>query len=201
MNKLLVFIGIVLFLFGALTIGGYHLFGLGGACGGLILFLVLTKLTVCLVKKRFKQVGKALFDSKSKVLRNATAIVNKVSSAPRVENEDPPNAGAPTNFYFLDVTITPAPSDGTTPFHCWDYSELQLVPFEAPAPDFDAETSGECEGSQCHIHQVTPLDVSEENDSCTGGQRFRMHVEIPEQTNRLKFQYYFETFGDVTVRV
>lgn len=207
MNKIITFVGIVLFLFGVLVIGSYHFFGLGGAVGGFVLFLALTKLAVHIVKQRFVQIGKALFDSKSRVLRDAEVTVHQVSKAPRVENSEIENRDCPTKFYFVDVTIKPAVSDGSTPFSCWDSTELLLVPFDAPTPDINAAEASDYDGPQCHIHDVTYVEPSDkdsdensdENDESQRTQRLKLHVEVPEQTNRLKFQYYFETFGDVIV--
>ncbi len=200
MNKILIFVGAVLFLFGGLVVLGYHFFGLGGAVGGLVVFLILTKVAVGMIKQRFKQIGKALFESKSRVLRDATATVHEVCTAPRPENAESTPAGSETRFYFVDVTIKPAEHDGSTPFSCWDCSELMLVPFDAPAPNFDAEDDTEYEGPKCQIHDVIPMDESEgDEESCTRDQRLKLHVEVPRQTSRLKFQYYFETFGEVVV--
>jgi hypothetical protein len=207
MNKLLLVLGVTLLVFGSLLIGGYHYFGIGGAFVGLLLFLGLVKLAAGVIKRRFLGLGKALFESKSKVLRGATVQIHAVQPAPvpthfEAEEEQHTPATA-TRFVFVDCTITPAGTpanaEDCTPFACWDSSELQLVAFDAPAPTYDSESSDEHEGPQCEVHDVQCLDSENEDSKRSGAQHLKLHVAVPEGLTRLKFQYYFETFGDVTL--
>lgn len=213
MNKILLFLLATLGIFGGLLVGGYAAYGLPGALGAFVLFCVGVKLLIGHVKRKFLGLGKALFDAKSRVLRDAEVTVHGVQTAPKVEldveveledEDDPAQPSPETKFFFLDVTIVPKESEGDTPFQCWDSTELELVSFDAPVRTMDDEALDSDESESCRVHHVEYLEApdgaeAEDAGKALGGQKLRLHVEVPKHLTRLKFQYYFESFGDVRV--
>lgn len=216
MNKLGIFLGIILVEFTTLVVAGYHFFGIAGALGGLVLFVLSIKALFKVVTNRLVGFGKLLFEKKSMVLRNAEVRLHGMSSAPEVDSEE--GAGVKrtgeTKFYYLDVTITPTFAMADAPFVMWDSSELLLVPFDAKAPTFEEPEpeSEEQNAKPCTIHNVSVLEGTEgtegksegesegeEAGKAAGAQRLKLHVELPKEIDRVKFQYYFETFGDLPV--
>ena len=197
MNKVLLLLGGALAAGSALIIVGYKLAGIAGALGALVLCLIgLIRITK-FVGKAFLKLGESLFESKSLVLRDAEAVIHEVTMAPTPESDEVSDQPE-LQFYFVDVTIQPKALEGANLFQCWDCSELLLVPFDAPKPSFDSEE--DTYESGCHVHAVEPLETEEEiAEKQRGDLRLRLHVGVPAEVRRLKFQYYFETFGEVLV--
>ena len=211
MNKILLVILCTFGFFGGILAVGYATYGIPGALGAFVLFCVGVKLLMAHIKQKFVGFGKSLFDAKSKVLRDAAVTVHDVKSAPKVEAEliddEEQVASSPpeTKFYFLDVTIAPKQcEDGCTPFQCWDCTELEVVSFDAPDRSMDDDEI-ECDVTEsCHVHNVELLESSDSMELDDAGkeqgpQKLRLHVEVPKHLTRLKFQYYFESFGDIRV--
>ena len=90
--------------------------------------------------------------------------------------------------------MAPADSDPNL-FSCWDCSELVLVPFDEPALDIYTEES---EGG-CQIHDVSFPESDDAGDKASSAQRLKLHIEVIQGVERLKFQYYFETFGELAI--
>lgn len=213
MNKVVLVLFGTLAIFGALLIAGYHFFGIPGAIGGFAVFALALKAIGKAIKNKFLKLGESLFEAKSVVLRDASVTVHSVQVAPKPEPTEEQNeistadnaATAPTQFYFVDVTIVPKPVDGATPFQCWDCTELELVSFSAPERSVETYSSEAGSEHQCAIHSVVPVDEAgaqgseDEAGKSDGAQRLRLHVEVPQAWEHLKFQYYFESFGEVRV--
>lgn len=196
MGKLAIVLGLFLAVFSIAVAGGYALAGVPGAVGGLVIFIAAVKGAIALVKKRFKLLAKSLFESKSRVLRGATATLHSIDSAPEPDGFEAEEGREPGRFMVFDVTINPQSQVG--PFNLWDPEELELVRFEAPARDFDSDAQSEADAPQCVIHGVSMADAGGETaDKTPSAQRLKLHVEVPPGVERLKFQYYFESFGDL----
>lgn len=197
MNKLIGLVVVALSLACSLILAGYWLLGIPGALGGIVLCFGLVKGMIWYGKRKLKDLGKSLFDAKSRVLRGASATVHQVVTAPPVSGSESvtPSNNGDTKFYFVDVTISPKDLDGTTPFRSWDPNELLLISFDKSPPSLDDEATSEDDGVGCKVHEVSEV----ENSDDASHQRLRLHVEIPAQLRHLKFQYYFETFGDITL--
>jgi hypothetical protein len=147
----------------------------------------------------------APFRMKGAVLRGAIAQVHAVEPAeappePAMDEavvRDGDGDGAltvavPREYYRIDVTIVPRPTAG--PFLFWEPGELLLVPSDSRArePEPDASTPDEVE--VFHEGQFGP----DEMGKYPGEQRLRLRFGLSRGgPRRLKFRYYFETFGAV----
>lgn len=186
-------------LLAVLTVGSFYLFGMSGAALGILSFLGLVYLCYKLLKSHLIGLGKALLESKSRVLRGATAVVHNIKAAPAPKNYRTDHvASKPTCFYFLDVTIAPSALTPITPFSSWNPHELTIIPFDAKAPDIDSDGSADY---GCEIHEISFItdQKGEEREDKTASTRLKLYIEIPERADRLKFLYYFETFGDLQI--
>jgi hypothetical protein len=153
------------------------------------------------------------FKAKGSVLRGATATVHSVEPAPPPpremlgydpdvpeeegeeaveEEEEPPRPALPREWYWLTVTIAPQPKVGG--FQHWEPGELRLIlPETRPMSDDEDDT--------CEVHDI---EIEEEgvfrNDEgykIHGTHKLRMRLAVRPGTPRLRFMYYFETFGNV----
>lgn len=175
------------------------------------------------------------FRAKGAVLRNATATVHSVKPAeappveekPDDEEEDRAPLG-PRNFYQIDVTVTPAPSQG--PFHHWEVGELALVhpDFDqmndagpladycvvsradlqvnenfAPEVDGDDDEDNEPNGDAQRVIVKPKVGefVADRGYKVLGPQRLRLLVGVKPGAKQLRFAYYFEKFGGVELPV
>ena len=176
------------------------------------LLIVLAMIVAMLLGLRYlianigKIFGKAMlkvFEVKSKVLRGATAQVNSVqpTTAPPVkEGEEPPKD--PANYYRIDATIKPAPSDG--PMQHWDLDDLQLVPFDTPATSLEkmADEGKESVDGYPLCETKVMQDGAFVDDTAgkyQGDQQVQALVAVPPHVRELKFQYYAEQFGRITL--
>lgn len=161
-----------------------------------------------------------MFDKKSRVLRGAAVEVHSVTptAAPakvrrviegstaadgqeildapqdaRVSDESDNANDADRRFFVVEATITPKDSQG--PFHHWDLSEVEAVR-HALKVTFNSQDDG-----SCVVREAIALvgDAREEGDDTkyAGARRVRMVLGVKPGVNRLKFKYYFETFGDI----
>ncbi|MCX5659289.1 MAG: hypothetical protein NTW19_06145 [Planctomycetota bacterium] len=223
-----------------------------GVAGALVAFVILAPIVLKLVGKRLLQrFAIGLFDSKSRVLRDATAVIHSVTpaDAPSIDLDTPTPGSAPgttpddseaaeggddegddvddeparttkkidlnQHYYHIDATIKPKPADGK--FQHWDLDDLTLVPFDlkiersADAAESDDET---CRVEEVQVHSGGQF-AEPEGSKFAGEQRIRLLVSVkavassgiapgkPAAKNagqlptRLKFRYYFESFGDI----
>ena len=146
-----------------------------------------------------------IFEVKSQVLRGADATIHSVQPVPQPppqeEIDDPDEADAPpenANYYRLDVTITPKPSEG--PMHHWDLGDLRLVPFDTPATSLEKmQDEGDIEQYPLDQTEVKTGEhfAADEQGKYEGPQQIRATVAVPPHVRELKFQYYAEQFGHV----
>ena len=102
------------------------------------------------------------------------------------------------NWYYLDVTIEPQPAIGH--FTHWEPSELQLVSPTTVTDDWedDDENTSLCEILSYQIDENGQF-VEDETWKHEGTRRLKMYMGVKPGTDKLKFRYYFEGFGEVDV--
>lgn len=163
----------------------------------LVLLFILKKVIGRLITKAFT----APFKAKGAVLRGATAEIHSVTpaSAPlrrkddEDDDEDSASEAGPLVHYLIDVTVTPAASDG--PFQMWEPCSIQLALSTAKADD----TDGDDEAGEIHAVRIWQDDafVDDEGMKFPGPQRLELHVGVAPAIREVRFRYYFELFGTV----
>jgi len=138
------------------------------------------------------------FRAKGAVLRNAAVEVHAIERAePTVleASDEAGSAAGPREHFRLEITITPPAASG--PFTLWEPGELAIVGADARA--------GEPGTDEAHF-DVRALEIQEdEGFQADGGmkyggpQRLRLLVAVPPGQRRLRFRYYFEVFGSVSL--
>ncbi len=164
------------------------------------------------------------FRLKGRALRNATVEVHSIrpTAAPpedaaemaTVDEEDetePSGPPVPLDYYEVEATITPKPSDG--PFMLWEVGELLLV---APGRRWDDEDDSavirsiECwlapgeefDDDEDDSAQPVPADgryVQDTGYKLPGPRRLRFLVGVKPGVRELAFRYYFEQFGRLQI--
>ena len=152
------------------------------------------------------------FKMKGAVLKGAEIQIHSVvpAQAPAKRESTPSDADAqddnddedvsdeeddktPRRYYSLDVTITPAPSQGK--FQFWEPTELLLV-HPSAANDIDTDDNS------CVISNVEVEEDGEfrsDGEKYPGPRRLRLLLGVKEGVRELRFRYYFEAFGNVTL--
>lgn len=104
-------------------------------------------------------------------------------------------------WFNLDVTITPRPATGE--FTHWEPGELLLVPIDKDTSniaddDDDADDEGVC---IIHDEKIWSDGSFVEDEDCKygGEQRLQLTIGVKPGAGKLKFQYYFEGFGEVEI--
>ena len=107
-------------------------------------------------------------------------------------------ADARRAWYYVDVTIRPVPpSPDAKGFLSWDPMDLTLT-----HPDAKPESIEDGDDDLCVIPEVQiQRDGQWEqlDDNCAGDQRIRLHVGVEPGHRQLRFRYYFEIFGTLTL--
>jgi hypothetical protein len=139
------------------------------------------------------------FRAKGAVLRSAAVDVHAIERAepPALEPSDEADSAAgPRERFWLELTITPRAS-ASGPFILWEPGELAIV-----GPDARAGEPGTDE----EPFDVRTVEIREDNrfqpDSGMkygGRQRLRLLVAVPPGQRRLRFRYYLEVFGNVSL--
>jgi hypothetical protein len=109
------------------------------------------------------------------------------------DDDEPDNR----RYVLVDFTLTPAP--GKSKMQFYEPSELMLAPFDAKVALREDPASDD---RSANAHEVKLVDESgtehDGSDKYTGRQRFRIVFACPPAlSGRVKFRYYFETFGDL----
>lgn len=128
------------------------------------------------------------FRAKGAVLRGATARVNSVTPTGDTEI-----TGARAR-YQLDVTITPLNPTGN--FTCWEPGELSLIKPETKVDVDNASGDDACQIESVEVEQDGQFQA-DEGMKFPGPQRVKLNIAVAPGVNALKFQYYFEEFGEV----
>jgi hypothetical protein len=157
--------------------------------------LVLAKLVL---GRLFKRLLMMPFKAKGAVLRGARAQVHGVSptSAPVGEDGETVEDAASRDFYAIEATVTPT-GDVKGACQLWEPGELRLVP-----PGYEPEDDGSDD-----TVEVAKLEIQqdgawqrEEGMKYPGPQRLRLTAGVKRGGARqLRFQYYFEMFGTVSL--
>jgi hypothetical protein len=110
----------------------------------------------------------------------------------------PDEEEAPRDHYRIDVTITPQPKPGG--FQHWEPSELRLMPYtvklRASLSERDDDAGEAVDVQIFRDGQFAP----DEEGKYFGALRLRLLMAVPLDAPRhVKFRYYFELFGDLTL--
>jgi hypothetical protein len=151
------------------------------------------------IKRLFFKLLLKPFQLKGAVLKGAKVEVHSVSALPPSRETADVSDAAPRHGYALDVTITPC--SAKTPFGLWEPGELRLVLPESKlnlSPDAPSDTEDTCEIQKVEVHDEGDFKP-DEGMKYPGHQRLRLVIAVKPDTSRLKFRYYFEEFGSVTL--
>jgi hypothetical protein len=143
------------------------------------------------------------FKMKGRVLADAFVDVHSIEPAPmpvvEFDEEESDRDYQQLAWHYVDITITP--TQQTEGFTSWEPSELILVPPNAKAEDLESGYDSEV----CTIHDFKVYTeeqfAEDEYGKYEGAQRLQLHVGVQPDTHQLKFRYYFELFGLVTIPV
>jgi len=152
------------------------------------------------VKGLLKRLFLMPFKMKGAVLRNASAQVNSVapSDAPTKTdaNREPTEPDVPRRYFTLDVTIQP--SEATGKFTHWEPGELMLtrVDYHFNPNDEESKQDNACRVEELQ-YEEDGVFKPDEGFKFAGAKRLKMTLVVREGIEKLKFQYYFEEFGQV----
>jgi hypothetical protein len=153
------------------------------------------------VKKLLKQLFLMPFKMKGAVLHGATAEIHSVrpADAPtRIDGDSESKEAAPRRYFTLEVTVQPKESTGK--FSHWEPGELRLT-----RPEHHVSTGEEAsaEDDSCEISELQYEEdgafKADEGFKFAGPKRLKMTIGVRQGVSRLKFDYYFEEFGDVAL--
>jgi len=165
-----------------------------------LLFVALIVVGKFAVKGLLKRLFLMPFKMKGAVLHNAGVQVHSVvpSVAP-TKTEGEPEATdpeEPRRYFTLDVTIQP--SEATGKFGHWAPGELMLTSLDY---HFDPNAEESKEDDACRVKEVQYEEEggfkADEGFKFAGAKRLKMTLAVREGVEKLKFQYYFEEFGQV----
>jgi hypothetical protein len=154
------------------------------------------------VKYLFKWILIVPFKMKGKALAGAAVRIHAIKPAPMPlvkedEDEDESQRYQQLKWYYLDVSIRPPErSDG---FITWEPGELLLVPPDTKADDL--ESGFDSEACEIYSYQVFAHGqfAEDEDGKYEGAQRLQYHIGIQPTVRQLKFRYYFELFGLISI--
>lgn len=130
-----------------------------------------------------------------------TAADGTTVLSPRASGDDaaPEEKSDGKRYVLIDFTLTPKP--GSSKMQHYEPSELVLVPIGYVIELKEDPTSGGAEASVDEIKRVEESGAQEDGyDKYTGPGRYRAVFAVPPTlSGRVKFRYYFESFGDVTL--
>ena len=167
----------------------------------------------------FKQFAMGLFNRKSRALRGARVRVHRVeptekpaslteSESPAEEDDEtddePETPGEPEepddrHYVLVEFTITPQANPAAMEYY--DTSELMLIPYDAEVDKSEDPTSGDHAASVAEQWLIDESGkATSDFDKLTGPARLRTVFACPPTLHgRVKFQYYFEAFGDLMI--
>jgi len=164
--------------------------------GILALFAGLTLGAAVLVRWSLPRLLLIPFRAKGAVLRGAVVDLHAIARVePPAAGPDEPAEREPRDHFRIEVTIAPRPSPG--PFRLWEPGELIAAgPDARPGAPRDGETQ----------FDVAELEVWEDGRfqadrgmKYGGAQRLRLLVAVPPGRRHLRFRYYLEVFGDLSL--
>jgi len=165
-----------------------------------LLFIGLAVGLVGFAKWGLKRLLLMPFKAKGAVLRDADVQVHAIERAgalepdPDTDPETIPAPMGPCECYRLDVTISPKPPSGR--FRLWEPGELLLVGPNAKPDDPDADDA--CEVRQVEVKHNGRFEP-DEGMKYEGRQRLRLLLATAPGVHQLRFRYYLELFGRVSL--
>ncbi len=167
---------------------------------GVVVLVVIGKF---MVKKLLLRLFLKPFQLKGAVLKGATAEVHSVAPATAptgTTSEGEPADTTPKDRYTVEVTIRPGST--ATPFTAWEPGEVRLVSPDSVLNPYDTESSSSdddvCEIQSVEVEQDGRFQP-DEGMKFPGPQRLKLTIAAKPGTPALKFRYYFEEFGCVTL--
>jgi len=174
------------------------------------LVVLAAKLIPVFVSRGLSDVMTKLFDTKSRVLRDAQVAVHTVELTERppvvqdeeldeLELDEDTIDPETTKYVLVDATITPG--DPTGPMQHWEPGEFRLVGFEHDT-SLEALAEGLDEGGDVmHAERLDADGTADDDfDKVVGEHRLRLVFACPRSmTGRAKLQYYFEGIGDFKI--
>lgn len=168
------------------------------AAGAALYFII-----AWLLERLFMKAVTAPFKMKGAILRGARAEIHAVeridpAGLPAGGDEDEDEKARPAGAWRVEATITPNPPAGG-PFTHWSPSELQLVGFMTRCGPDDPSSD-----DLVDIRKVEILEegrwIDDEGMKYPGPLRVRLACSSAKApVGRVKFRYYFETFGDLSL--
>ncbi|HEY7090311.1 MAG TPA: hypothetical protein VH518_19600 [Tepidisphaeraceae bacterium] len=168
-----------------------------------------------LVSYGIKRFALGLFMTKSKVLRGAQVHVHSVAPTQKpvrkpepepseqgdveTSSQVPAVAEAPDHNRYVLVDFTLTPRAGSSRMTHWEPDELLLVPFDLKIAMDEDPTADERAATPSHVGLVdaTGSEITD-FDKISGTAHLRAAFKCPPGlSGRVKFRYYFESFGDL----
>lgn len=169
-----------------------------------------------LIKHGVMRFARSMINAKSQVLRGARVHIHRVEAVtlpreaqPMLEHEQSIATSqgeatlvgaipADNRGVVVEFTLTPRVVTHQQSMQFYDPSELLLLPFDQEVSHRLTEADDDSDSAS--MHEVRQLDESgneHEIDKITGPARLvATFVLPPTLKGRVKFRYYFETFGD-----
>ena len=199
MSRLLIVVLVLLAVVTALTVGAFKLLGWWAVLVVPVVAIVFVKFVA---GRLLKNLFLMPFKAKGAVLHEARVEVHAVTSttkpAPREEDgdDDEDDDARECHYFLVEVTITPsAATEGG--FGLWEPGELRLIGEGRSvdeAEDVVGDDVADIVDIELHHQDAWQRD---EGMKYPGPQRLRLTVGVVPDVTALKFQYYFETFGQV----
>ena len=198
MSRLMIVAIVLLAIVTALTVAAFKLLGWWAV---LVIPVVAVLFLKFVAGRLLKRLFLMPFKAKGAVLHGARAEVHAVTPttrpAPRDEDGDDEDADTRERLYDLvEVTLAPAGVDTGT-FDLWEPGELRLIgEGRNVGEDDDADGDDVADIADVEIHHDGAWQ-RDEGMKYPGTQRLRLTIGVLPAATALKFQYYFETFGQV----
>lgn len=127
---------------------------------------------------------------------NPNVVEGEVIDPNEPAESDPPG----TRYVRVDCVIAPH-AKRVTPMAYWDPSDLRLIPYGRKVSMLqESPDTSEAEPVTVKLVREGGIRQELEDSKVTGEQRMEFIFRCPPQIrDRVKFQYYFETFGDLVI--
>jgi hypothetical protein len=169
-----------------------------------------------MIKRGIMRFATSMILAKSQVLRGARVHIHRVEAVAMpeaaqrlIEHEqsvatsegDATLIGAvpvEERCVLVEFTLTPRMDQRQQAMQFYEPAELLLVPHDAHIPQTPTDDNVDTESASVHdVRQLDDSGTEHEIDKITGPARMVVTFLLPPTLNgRVKFRYYFETFGD-----
>ena len=195
MSRLLIVALVLLAVVTALTVGAFKLLGWWAVLVVPVVAIVFVKFVAGRLLKRLFLMP---FKAKGAVLQGARSEVHAVAPTQRPapsEDDEGGDEDDKRNYFLIEATITPTAD--TQAFALWEPGSLLLTPAGTDPENSDEED----DDTQVVLVEVLQDGAWQRDEGMKypGAQRLRLTVAADPAASRLQFQYYFETFGEVTL--